>query len=325
MLFFSRFIISFFACCILWWVAVYTQLGNLTKSSKWVYEVYDLKEAYAKKIKENKVVIVSGSNSLFGFDSKKLQKSWGLPVVNGAVHAGLGLPYILYKSKSMLNEGDIVLLPLEYSFYQAEGKPSAVYSDYILSRDTPYFNRLSYVDRMIVMSSLGVKRLFQGIMYDFNGELMKTEGVYGVQNVNVHGDQINIESSKMTKGEFAALNGLHADLITNPYISQEFINHTNSYFEWAKEHGVCIIVMPPNHMFFKEYEGEMYTKFLSNIKGYYASRDIAFLGSPTAYMYDKEYYFNTSYHLNASGVQKRTNQVIDDIGGNIGAHCKILP
>lgn len=317
----SRLLISFIVFCFLYIFLVYTQIGNLTQSSKWISEAYELKESSAQIINSNKTVIVSGSNSLFGFDSIQLEQSWDMPVINTSVHAGLGLPYILNRSKRILNRGDIVILPIEYSFYQADDKPSEVYSDYILSRDGAYFRNLSLVDRLVVISSISTKRLYQGIKLYFNSTLKPTQGIYDVQNINSYGDQINIEPDKMTKKEFLAIDGLSADIIASSEISNNFIRSMDEYVNWAKDNGICIIAMPSNHMFFSEYKEKKYMGFLSKIKGYYASRDVKYLGNPLDYMYQKKFYFNTSYHLNSDGVQKRTLQVINDIGKDPSVHC----
>ena len=267
MLYLHRLFLSFLSFVFLWVALAYFQIGSFTQSSKWVSEAYELKESSARKINTKKVAIVSGSNSLFGFNSGKLESHWNMPVINDSVHAGLGMPYILYKSKRILNEGDIVILPLEYSFYQADGKPSEVYSDYILSRDGVYFKKLSLADQLIVISNLSIRRLYQGIKFYFNTTLKPTKGIYGVQNINEHGDQINIEPDKMTEREFLAIRTLSAEAISSSEISYNFIRSMDAYVNWAKDNGICIIAMPPNHMFFNKYTEEKYMGFLSNIKG----------------------------------------------------------
>jgi len=314
-------LISFISLCVLWFVLVYSQIGNSTQSSKWLYEAYELKETSAEKITGNKIVIVSGSNSLFGFNSKKLENHWNIPVTNNAVHAGLGLQYILNKSQKVLNRGDIVILPIEYDFYQSDGKPSGTYSDYILSRDVMYFQNLSLIDKFMVISRLSVNRLHKGLIFHFNNKLPPTKGVYGVQNINSYGDQINIEVEKMTKREFTVLNTLSPGLISTPEISSDFIQTMDKYIDWAKNNDVCIIAMPPNYMFFNEYKEKKYMEFLSNIKSFYDFKGVPFLGNPSEYMFDKKFYFNTIYHLNDDGVQKRSLQVINDIGKDPRSHC----
>ncbi len=317
-------LISFVSLCFLWFVLVYSQIGNLTQSSRWLYEAYELKESSAGKINKNKVVIVSGSNSLFGFDSMMLESYWGIPVTNNGVHAGLGLQYILNKSQNVLSRGDIVILPIEYAFYQSDGKPSGTYIDYILSRDVAYFNKLPLIDQFMVISTMNVNRLHKGIKFNFNSELAPTKGIYGVQNINSYGDQINTEVDKMTKREWSAIDDLSPGAISTSEISSDFIQTMNEYVDWAKRKGICIIAMPPNYMFFNDYKEKKYIRFLSNIKSFYEVNGITFLGNPSEYMFDKKFYFNTIYHLNYDGVQKRTLQVINDIGEDPRTYCNSI-
>ena len=64
-------------------------LGGYERAEHWLSDVYFAKEYRAAHIVEPKVIIVSGSNSLFGFDSKTLENLIGKPVVNLAGHAAL--------------------------------------------------------------------------------------------------------------------------------------------------------------------------------------------------------------------------------------------
>jgi len=288
------------------------QFGNPTQMSKWVYEAYNLKEQSSKKIKDRKIVIVSGSNSLFGMNSAMIEEKLKIPVVNDAVHAGLGMPYILYKSKSVLNEGDIAILPLEYSFYQMNSIPSKVFSDYVLARDMNYFSTLSIYEKIKTIYSIDIKRLINGLSFYWK-PLTPTKGVYGIQNINDHGDQINIDINKMTKSSSKHLDSLHPDTIKSYQLSKEFVHAMDNYILWAKVNKITLIFMPPNHMYFSYYDSDEYKQFLNEIKTYYLNRNVLYLGKPKNYMYPKEDYFNTAYHLNNIGVNKRTKQLIKDI------------
>ncbi|NOQ63811.1 MAG: hypothetical protein GQ582_04810 [Methyloprofundus sp.] len=293
----------------------------MTQSSKWVYEAYELKETFAQTIKENKVVIVSGSNSLFGFNSIALESYWKRPVVNDAVNVDLGLAYILHKSKKILARGDIAILPIEYALYREDGKPREAYSDYVLSRDSDYFRELALFEQLTIISRISINRLFNGMKFFFNKKLWLVTGLYGAQNMNSHGDQINTEPSKMTKEQVLIISRLSETIIDNSELSDYFMNTMNEYIAWAKASGICIVVMPPTYTMFSSYKEEKYTHFFVNIKDYYASKSVKFLGTPLVYMYEKKYYFNSADHLNSVGVKKRTLQVMNDIGSDIGLHC----
>ena len=159
--------LSMVIICMLWAGLFYIQLGKPTTSSKWIADVYDLKDKIAGSFEGKKIVFTSGSNALFGLDSRVLTAYWEYPVVNYSVHAGLQLPYILERSKRILENGDIVILPLEYSMYQYDGRFSEVLIDYIVSRDIKYYFSLPFHNKFMVITQMHPKRLWNGLKYYF--------------------------------------------------------------------------------------------------------------------------------------------------------------
>jgi hypothetical protein len=117
----------------------------------------------------------------------------------------------------------------------------------------------------------------------------------------------------MTALENNTLDNIHAEAIQTSDLSDFFIETMDAFIHWANIHNICVIAMPPNHMFFKELETDTYKLLYKNIESYYASRDISYAGNNFDYLFDKKYYFNTKYHLNSKGVEKRTKQIMKDI------------
>ena len=61
-------------------------------------------------IEESKIILVGNSNVAFGFDSEKIQKEIGMPVVNLGLHGGLGNYFHEQMAKENIQVGDIVVL-----------------------------------------------------------------------------------------------------------------------------------------------------------------------------------------------------------------------
>lgn len=318
MLFISRLIFTLLLLCFLWLLLVIGQIENPTRPMRWVKEAYELKETKALEINANKIIIVSGSNGLYGIDSERLRNYYGRPVINTAVHAGLGPGYILNRSKTVAKKGDIIFLPFEYAHYQRDSVPSEMLTSYLLSYDVEYIRLLSWYEQWRIFAGLKFTRLYAGYMeQDFRNK----EDINNFQNINAYGDRINIEPTKMTRRQQLAIKNLKPEEIYKTELSSYFIGVMGEYLTWAKTQGVCIIVMPPSFMFFDEYRKKPYPEFFSNIRTYFISRDVSFVGDPYSYMYEKKYFFDTRYHLNSDGVQKRNQKLIDDLGQNIDAHC----
>ena len=329
----SAFLITAVSLCALWVAIFYMALGNPVSKSRWIADVYQLKEQAAFAVTGEKVVLVSGSNIVFGLDSQKLAKSWNLPVINFGVHGGVGVAYILERSKRVLKTGDIAILPLEYNFYQDAGIISETLITHTFSDDLGYFQSLSLVDKARFIAKTRFKILKKGLKASFRDDAdghgknlvdNSRMGEYRVENMNAYGDQINLEPEKISSKDRDKIKKIKAPKplkMRNSVPSDYSRSVIRNYISWAKENGVCLVFMPPNYMYFDGYKESVYRQFFLKIKSFIAGNGIPYIGDPYDYMYDRSYYFGTIYHLDSLGVEKRTEQVLADIGDNPKAIC----
>ena len=325
------FLVTVAGICMAWVALFYITIGSPVSKSRWIDDILTLKEQAALSVTGKKAVFVSGSNIIFGLDSQRLADSWDLPVINFGLHAGLGLAYILERSKRVLRAGDIAILPLEYDFYREDGMISETLIVHAFSDDPDYFHSLSLADKARFIAKIEYKRLKKGLKASFrDGTGMRgkglddsgSEGVYGVRNMNAYGDQVNLEPEKISAKDRERVRKLKAYRINNPGLSDYSQTVLRDYIDWAEEHGVCLIFMPPNYMFFDAYHGPAHRQFFLGIKSFFAGNDVRYIGDPYDYMFDNAYYFDTVYHLDSLGVEKRTEQIVNDIGSNLTALCE---
>ena len=71
------------------------------------------KHRLADKTSSPRIVLEGGSNLAFGIDSRKIEDSTGLPVINMGLHAGLGLDFIVNEIKYIVKPSGIVILSIE--------------------------------------------------------------------------------------------------------------------------------------------------------------------------------------------------------------------
>lgn len=325
------FLITVVGICAAWVALFYAGIGNPISKHRWVADILQLKEQAAVSVTGEKVVFVAGSNLIFGLDSQKLAGSWDKPVINFGLHAGLGLAYILERSKRVLSAGDIAILPLEYDFYREAGMITETLIVHAFSDDPDYFYSLSLVDKARFIAKIEFKKLRRGLKASFRDETdmrdkglndRGDEGVYGVRNMNAYGDQINLEPEKISAKDREKVRKLKAYRMADPGLSDYSHTILHDYIDWAEENGVCLIFMPPNYMFFDEYHGPAHRQFFLGIKSFFAGNDVRYIGDPYDYMFDKSYYSGTVYHLDSLGVEKRTEQILKDIDGNPAALCE---
>lgn len=315
MRFLTYFIFFIFLVCIFWTVTIFAQGNNPTKMSQWIYDVYEKKIQLSKNIIEKKIVLVAGSNILFGINSERLSKEFNMPVLNYGVNAGIELPYTLHMAKKVINKSDIVIIPLEYPMYSYDGTPGVQMIDYIFSRDLSYFMSLSLQEQFYMLSHIDLKRVYKGFFYK-GGEKIKN-GLYGAHNINENGDQINTNVKFRTQGMLNEI--ITHDKNPEKYgmtfdkdsIGWEYIR---DFVNYCKQLNVKVIFMPSTLMKHDNYYTTPKEKwFFENIAKEVRQRGWTYIGNPYNYMYDKSLYFNTNFHLIEEAREIRTGRMIEDI------------
>src|ERR1700722_8464973 len=83
-------------------------VGNLRIDSNVYMNAMIEKHKKAEMIKGPKIIMTGGSSVAFGIDSKELQDSLKMPVVNLGMHAALGLNFILAEASKFARNGDVI-------------------------------------------------------------------------------------------------------------------------------------------------------------------------------------------------------------------------
>jgi len=312
-----KFLIGFFVAIFLWLIVFFYQMGKPTLLSQWIYDAYQKKSTIANTIKGKKIVILAGSNALFGIDSGMLEKEFGLPVVNMGVNAGIELPLVLELTKRVIKKGDIVIAPLEYPMYSYTGKAGVQMIDYLLSREPEFFWKLTLKEKLYILTHVGFKRLYDGVFY--KGGKTITKGLYGVHHIeDRHGDQNETDAKYRSEWMYQQIVNNYAK---NPEsYGKEFDRgalgwkYIEEFVKWAKDKDVKVIFMPSTILKCQEYfDDEKERWFYTHIADEVRKKGWLYVGEPYKYMYDKECYFDTNFHLVKSCREKRTKQMIEDL------------
>jgi len=315
MQFFRGLIVGFSLISIVWIALILGQVGNPTITSRWVYDAYQKKESLIRENNRSKIIIVAGSNAMFGIDSKMLEKRYGKDVVNFGVNAGLFLPYILYRAKKVLKRGDIAILPLEYSMYVYDGEPNEQMIGYTYSFDPSFFWSLSLKEKFLLIWKTPLKRVIEGYMK--TGTKPINYGLYGAHRLDNNGDEINSSISDMTKAERDAIANIKPTLYAKESKGKSIVSwrYLKRFDRWAKDNGICTIYTPPVFMNQKIYHSDKdEINFYKSLPKIAKANGLNFIGNPYDFMYPKSWFFNTDYHLNAEARERHTKKLIELLG-----------
>jgi hypothetical protein len=309
----------------IWLLGIEHQLNFATASSRWVFDAYQHKiaaAAAADKASGSRVLIVAGSNAMFGIDSQQFEEYWHKPVINLGVNAGLGLPYILDVSKRVAKPGDIIVMPMEYAMYLDDGSPNAQLIDYVIARDTIYWHQLSLYQRWRFTIGMAPERWVQGLRHLPDAAV--TSGTYGAHHLDARGDQTHsspADRSDADKSAVSAAKSWNYGARANTEAGGWSI--IADYAKWAKKNNVCVIAVPTVLLHHDKYDHDPQDlAFYAGVPGRIQAAGIAYVGLPRDFMYPADWFFDTDHHLQDWARARHTAKLIALLNQDPLSYCK---
>ena len=256
------------------------------------------KEQRLAELASPRLVFVGGSNLAFGLDSKRIGDSLHLAVVNMGLHAGLGVAFGLNEAKDLLKKGDKVVLSVEYGL--TKKGDTKLYSQLIdINPNAARYLDNSFNDKLKLID-INWQRCVSSLF--FAAVLNPNENVYRRDAFSPEGDMI----AHLTQPQPA--NQTDRGKINFRDYSEE-IDALNSFIEAATRKGAQVYYTFPTYMaseyalnkaVIAQYEEQFHHKLKCPI-----------INSPQTFVLPDADYFDTAYHLNKIGRDKRTRMMID--------------
>jgi hypothetical protein len=273
------------------------------------------KDRIIRSAQSPKIILVGGSNLAFGIDSKAIQDSIGVPVVNMGLYAKLGLKYMLAQVRPYIKPGDIVLVVPEYDqFYGDFANGDNTLNTALLyapsDRIRDFMRSYSIADVVLRPRAENVRRSFLRAAASAAGKEdaffpPDTNPVYNRHSFNEYGDVVahlgrkgmNPDSifvkplpplSEFNKGTLDDLNGI-ADEAKGQNARAYFL--FPSYIATSYDINVAAI-------------DSLRLKLASGMR-------MPILGTPRDFVYPGQYFFDTRFHLNEDGRRIRTQKMIE--------------
>jgi hypothetical protein len=284
--------------------AVRFQLGVPTTSSAWINEIIDRKEKAASVIAHPKLVLLGGSSTLFGIKASVLESELGVPVINGGLHAGLGMAFILREGKKMLRPGDTVMLIPEYellSFGENNRREWAAitYLDFLLSRDADHYRGLSLSDQLEIALMTPLDRIGKGIRGKWLPDQIMAASEYNPYDVvwlDDHGDMTGHRAA--LRPAVAVDRDQRVCEVLEKGISPdaEGFKLMSEFKSWAKANRIRVMAGFPNMIHRKEYDSGMADNVEAQLKNYFLKEGIHVVGGMREVLLPAVDFFDTIYH-----------------------------
>jgi hypothetical protein len=267
------------------------------------------KHILVKKNNQPRIIFIGGSNVSFGLNSKEISDTFKRPVVNMAVHGGLGLKYNCDELKPFVNKGDVIILVPEYenfytdNFYGEMELVSVLFDiDPQAQKDVSFIQWMHLLKYVPTYSAKKIKNYFISLFSKKNIHLLP--GIYSKESFNSYGDAYIHWALPNTNFDPAIKN------TKNDRIHLEVISFIKKYKIFLEEKGVSLILLPP---IIEEISYNNMQNMIEKIAIELKKNNISFICNPLRYKFPNSYFFNSYYHLNKKGVDKRTQMIIEDL------------
>lgn len=262
-----------------------------------------------------KIILVGGSNLAFGIDSRMMEDSLHVNVVNMGLYAKLGLRYMLAQVKPYIRRGDVVLIVPEYDqFYGNYSEGDNTLNTALLyappDRIPDLIKSYSVVDVVLRPRVENARRSFLEGTADLFGVKKKyfppdTNPVYNRHSFNQYGDVVGHLGKKSVNPDSIFV----GHLPPSKNFNRKAISELNDIGDAARELGAH------PYFLFPSYIDRSYVINVDAIEWLREklSRDmrVPILGTPEDFVFPKNWFFDTRFHLNALGRGPRTVKMIE--------------
>jgi hypothetical protein len=243
-----------------------------------------------------RLVLIGGSNLLFGVDSSELQASLGRPVCNFSLHAGLGLEYPLWLALPRLRNGDLVVICPEY-FAAAANLEVLAQSALYYPEAAPFvaqrFGPLDQLRFHILCAQKAVGVLHSRFYLALGGN--NRDPLFR-RDISPQGDMIGHLDRPRPPGSLR-------DFALHPKDYSGAVALIEEFAAQAQQKGARVVFAYPTVcQSFWTQNGEPIGDFANQLAG----MRCPIINTPMTFVYPDSLYYDTAYHLTREGRQRRT-------------------
>jgi hypothetical protein len=261
------------------------------------------KHARLQSINGPRLILGGGSNLAFGVNSERLEKAFGMPVVNLGLHGGMGLEFMLGELRHSIRNGDVVLLSIEHQL-DMEGQPDLKrYVGELFPESKSYCNPSfpETISLLLGETKEGLEKILSGGLGHNDSTQVENNPVYTRSAFNKYGDVV------AHIGQRSFYNpGLVKPFRYEPWKGIEAIN---SFYDFANESEVKVYYLFPCYprSNFESNQAAL-RKITADVK---AGIHVPILNSESDFVFADTLFYDTKYHLTGDGRELRTDRMIE--------------
>ena len=267
----------------------------------------------------NKIVVIGNSSVPFGVNSalcERLLRDGGenYSVCNFGLYGALGTKMMLDLSEDCLKDGDIVVFAPELTAQTLSLYFSPREAWYALDVEMSLYRKFPWKDRKRLIGSYS-DYVSGKYRYYRSGRAAEPSGVYARASFDERCDLVGYEREYNVMKDGADENN---PIVLSPSLyDAEFIAYVNSYYAGIRKKGVKMYYsFPPMN------EAALVKTDLNDVDEFYSfiheSFDFPIMSDIENRIMEKEFFYDSNFHLNQSGMIHHTVNLVDDLKNQLG-------
>ncbi len=307
-------LIGIFTAGVSWEVLLFFVKDKPVPNAVFTQSIIDAKLVSEVLKSENpKVLFVGGSNVLFGVDSKQFSESTGIPSLNFGFAAGMGPELILDLISNHLSSEDLVVMNWEYEHFRFErsGIIDLTYLNLLMSYQHEFKRKLPFIDQRHLSLSTPFSHFREAVLCHFNP--LVDNNIYRCNwLIDNEGNVRSNKGVQISKKELIA--SPSSLLTTEITFTSDIKDIFSNFVKDCRKRNVQLFASWPNTFANPVYfENEIVDANIKTIRRFWNSMGVEVVGNYKDSMLESEYFFDTSYHLNAEGVRLRTEKLTSQL------------
>lgn len=271
-----------------------------------ILKMAPVKVAMVRDTPSPRILLVGGSNLSMGLNSQPIAETFGLPVVNMGLHGGLGLFYMLEEVRPHVKSGDLVVLAPEYEhffgdlFYGNKEVLGVVFE--IMPEKRKYVSRTQWAYLLKYMPNYSARKLSNLVSGLLNSKAVPTAD--RCQGFNAYGDYIghwNQPSELVVPSQAPK-----ATVRLRP----QYFDVLSAFIFETQAKGARVFIVPPC---LQATSFDAMEPLITRIENEFRARELPLITPMRRYRMDDALCSGTPYHLNKTGVDRRTSLMIQNL------------
>lgn len=270
-----------------------------------------IKHTRLDTVSSPRIILIGGSNLAFGIESKTIQDSLGINIINMGLHGGYGTEYICNEIIYRLRKNDIVVFNFEYLLH--DGNTEIKHETQQLYPESRFFeeinlwrkvkNEYDYIISICTKNLIKIQQVIRKQIpnQDINTNPEDTNLVFRYSGFNQYGDLISHLNKPSVELQYDIYQPDGVDY--DKYISV-FNDFAKKYESKGAKTYFMFVTYPES--VFQQHE-KIIEKYYEKLK---KKAEFPILNTPQSMVLPDSCFFDSYYHLNKIGRQKRTELMV---------------